>query len=331
DVPGHGRTVSLGSASRSGRSRPDCAGPNAGFRCIRDEGKRREKQPGMQLTTRLSAYVAMTKPLQTGLLLATGLAGYLSARPSAPGWGALVGVAGSLWLAISGSTLINMFCDRDIDACMGRTARRPIPTGRVSPREALWVGVVSVGAGLGWALAMSVPYGLVVLAGFFFDVVVYTLWLKRRTAWSIVWGGIAGGMPVLAGRTLRAGGLDAIGVLLAAAVVLWIPTHMVTFSIRHAEEYRRAGVPVLPNTLGECPARSVVAASSVAAVVTIAVAAYLVGLSAAALLVMWVLCGALVAAAAAGALRPSPALDFGLYKFASLYMLGTMALIAVGA
>jgi len=174
------------------------------------------------LQARGRAYWQMTKSLQTGLLLLTGLAGYFSARPGLrprSGWD-VVGLIGSLLLAISGSTVLNMWYDRDIDARMERTCWRPLPTGRVHPREAFLLGMGLSVLGVGWALAMNLWFGLIVFAGWFFDVVVYTIGLKRRTAWSIVWGGLAGGMPVLAGRTLALGHPDSIGVLLALAVLL---------------------------------------------------------------------------------------------------------------
>ena len=151
---------------------------------------------------RLRSYWTLIKSLQTGLLLVTGLAGYMSARCPVIAWQTMVGLTGSLFLAISGSTVLNMVYDRDIDLCMGRTCLRPLPPGRVSVREAVALGILLSVAGVAWALALSPLYGLVVFAGLFCDVVVYTLWLKRRTAWSIVWGGIAGGMPILAGRVL---------------------------------------------------------------------------------------------------------------------------------
>ena len=86
-------------------------------------------------------------------------------------------------------------------------------------------------------------------AGLFFDVVIYTLWLKRRTPWSIVWGGISGGMPILAGRVLAVGRIEWIGVVLALAVLFWIPTHILTFSMRYREDYANAGIPTIPADL----------------------------------------------------------------------------------
>ncbi len=152
-------------------------------------------------------YWPLTKSLQTGLLLSTGLAGFMSARcPVLHGYDFL-GLGLSLFLAIAGSTILNMWYDRDLDAVMNRTHHRPLADGRVSPAEAVRLGLVLSALGVGLAMAMDLLYGLIVLAGLFFDVIVYTAWLKRRTGWSIVWGGIAGGMPILAGRSYGIGGV----------------------------------------------------------------------------------------------------------------------------
>src|SRR5690606_24655422 len=117
----------------------------------------------------------------------------------------------TLFLAISGSTVLNMVYDRDIDGRMGRTSRRPIPSGQVSTSEALVLGVLLSTLGVGGALLLDPWYGIVVGAGLTCDVMVYTVWLKRRTPWSILWGGIAGGMPILAGRTLGTGQVELVG------------------------------------------------------------------------------------------------------------------------
>ena len=112
---------------------------------------------------------------------------------------------------------------------------------------------------MGWAVLLSPLYGLVVFAGLFFDVVVYTIWLKRRTPYSIIIGGLSGGMPVLAGRALAVGQIDAVGMLLALAVLFWIPTHIMTFSIRHKEDYASAGVPTFPSAYGVAATRTIIA------------------------------------------------------------------------
>ena len=281
------------------------------------------------ITTRLRAYWTLIKSLQTGLLLVTGLAGYASARPTASvhTW---LAMAGSLFLTISGSTVLNMMIDRDIDGLMKRTASRPLPSGTVGMNEAFCIGLALTWLGASWALALNPLYGLVVSAGVFVDVGVYTLWLKRRTPWSILWGGVAGGMPILAGRVLGAGQMDLAGLLLALAVLLWIPTHMMTFGIKYAEDYARAGVPVFPNVYGERVSRLMIAVSTAGAVVVMLAAMRLTGLATQTLYTAGGLGAMLLVFAVASVAHRSPRLNFMLYKLASLYMLGSMLLIMAG-
>ncbi len=286
----------------------------------------------MELLGRLKAYWKMTKSLQTGLLMLTGLAGYFSAQPGmyGPPYEIFVLMA-TLYLTIAGSTVLNMWYDRDIDARMNRTCWRPLPTGKVSPSEALALGLLMVAAGLVWAFAVRPLYAAILFAGVFFDVVVYTIWLTRRTAWSILWGGISGAMPVLAGRTLGTGRIDEVGILLALAVLFWIPTHIVTFAMRYDADYRAAGVPTIPRVYGFRFAYGMVAVSAILAAASIILAAWRIQVSAGAFQTLLVLSVTLLFLALSNAFRPNPRLNFALFKFASLYMLGSMMLIAWGA
>jgi len=185
--------------------------------------------------------------------------------------------------------------------------------------------------GVGWTLAIDILYGIIVFAGLFFDVVVYTMWLKRRTAWSIVWGGIAGGMPVLAGRVLGIGYIDWIGVMLTLAVLFWIPTHILTFSMRYNEDYKLAGVPTFPSTYGFQTTRVVISISSMMAALAMGIAAYGVGLSWGFLRLIVVLSGGLLILAIGSMIRPSERTNFGLFKYASLYMLLAMVMLVAEA
>ncbi len=272
-------------------------------------------------------YWTLIKSLQTGLLLITGLAGFMSSRCPITGWQTFLMLAGSLFLAISGSTVLNMWYDRDIDARMKRTCWRPLPTGEVTPNEGLLLGLILSALGIGWALSIDLLYGLVVFAGLFFDVVVYTIWLKRRTAWSIIWGGISGGMPVLAGRVLGTGSFDWIGIMLALAVLFWIPTHILTFSMRYHEDYKNAGVPTFPSTYGFQATRVTISIASIIAALMMGAAAYGIGMHVGYLRLMAVLSAGLFLLATSSAIKPSERINFGLFKYASLYMLSAMLLV----
>ena len=284
------------------------------------------------ISTRQSAirrYWPLIKSLQTGLLLATGIAGYLSAHSPNGSWLTFFGMIGSLFLAISGSTVLNMAYDRDIDSVMKRTCWRPLPSGQVSVREAVLLGSILSALGIGWALALAPLYGTVVFAGLFFDVVVYTAWLKRRTPYAILIGGLAGGMPVLAGRVLAIGYIDAVGVMLALGVLFWIPTHIMTFSMRHFDDYRAAGIPTFPAAYGFYATRVVIAIASLAAALVMAGVAATIGVQTGLMWLLGLLGVGLLALAILGVVRPSPRASFALFKYASVYMLGAMLIVAL--
>ena len=279
-------------------------------------------------THKLRLYWPLIKGFQTGLLLSTGLAGYLSAHTAVEPR-ILLGLAATLFLAISGSTILNMWYDCDIDTVMNRTHNRPLAAGKVSRREALGLGLILSLAGVGGALAMDARYGWIVFAGLFFDVVVYTIWLKRRTCWSIVWGGISGGMPILAGRTMAIGEIDLIGLLLAMAVLFWIPTHILTYSMRYFADYQAAKVPTFPSVYGFESTRAIIALSAIIAAASIGVAGVMIGVQAGVLRLMVVLSSGLLLLSFATLLRPSERMNFSLFKYASIYMLSTIILLSV--
>jgi protoheme IX farnesyltransferase len=276
-----------------------------------------------------SRYWPLIKSLQTFLLLTTAMAGFFSVHPAHAATRAILAMAGSMFLAISGSTVLNMWLDRDIDAIMQRTCNRPLAAHTILPFQAFIFGVVLSIAGTMWAFILSPIYGLVVSAGIFCDVFIYTLWLKRRTPWSIMLGGISGGIPVIAGRILALGYIDWVGVLLLLAVLFWIPTHILTFSMKYYEDYQAAHVPTIASTYGFHFTRLIIAISSVLAAMSMGLAAYWVGISAGGLSLLGVLGTSLLILALTSVIRPSDKLNFRLFKYASLYMLGAMLILAI--
>jgi protoheme IX farnesyltransferase len=281
-----------------------------------------------KIKTKARSYLPLIKSLQTGLLLSTGIAGYLSAH-TALDLGILLSLTGSLFLAISGSTILNMWYDKDIDTVMNRTHNRPLASGKVSKQEAFWLGLFLSFVGVGWAVMQDSLFGLLVFAGLFFDVVVYTIWLKRRTSWSIVWGGISGGMPILAGRALAIGHIDLVGILLMMAVVFWIPTHILTFNMRYFNDYRTARVPTFPSRYGFEATRAIIALSAILAAASIGVAGVMIGIQAGALRLMAVLSTGLLLLSFATVFRPSEQANFSLFKYASIYMLASMIMLSL--
>ncbi len=283
-----------------------------------------------QILSKLKLYWPMIKSLQTGLLLVTGITGYVSSRCPVMNWQTFLGLVGSLFLAISGSTILNMVYDRDIDAKMKRTAHRTLPSGNINVNEALILGLSVSFIGIFWAFKMDFLYGLVVFAGLFIDVVIYTIWLKRRTHWSIVWGGISGGMPILAGRVLGAGEIDTIGILFTMAILLWIPTHILTFSGKYFDDYTRAGIPTFQSAYGHKKTQIIIAISSLSAALAIGMGAFAIGLSWGYLRLLAVLATGVVGMALYSVYNPSEKINFGLFKYASMFMLGSMIMVTLG-
>jgi protoheme IX farnesyltransferase len=283
------------------------------------------------LAVKLRAYLSLIKYMQTGLLVITGLAGYMSGQPTNLSWSIVSTLFGSLFLTVGGSTVVNMVIDRDIDGIMQRTSKRPLPTGVVKTKEGLILGSIMIGCGTAVALRISHPYTIVILAGVFFDVIIYTHWLKRRTPWAIVWGGIAGGMPILAGRTAATGSPDITGILLALAVLLWIPTHILTLSMKYADDYANAKVPVIPNHYGEKTTRLLIGLSTSGAILVMLGVAYMLDINPMALWIARGLGGMLFFFTLASIIHPTSKLNFIVYKLASLYMLGSMILLIAAA
>jgi protoheme IX farnesyltransferase len=199
-------------------------------------------------------YVELTKPkVQSLLLLTTVCTMELAGDPSV-GLIALTVLGG--YLSAGGAGAVNHYFDRDIDGMMARTANRPVPSGRVSPRAALIYGIVL--ATLSFALLTSTVNLLaasLAFSGFLGYVFVYTIWLKRRTPQNIVIGGAAGAIPPLVGWAAVTGGLGGMPIYLFAVVFFWTPPHFWALSLLMKEEYARVGVPMLPVVRGETETR----------------------------------------------------------------------------
>ncbi len=278
-----------------------------------------------------SNYLPLIKGRQTVLLVTTGLAGYMSAYPLTFLSWRLFQLLGTLFLTISGSTIINMWFDRDIDARMQRTCHRPLVTNQVKANETLFLGLALLVLGLGWSLSLSLVYCSIALVGIFFELVIYTFWLKRRTAWSVVLGGIAGGMPILGGRVLATGKVDGIGLLLALIVVLWIPTHNLSFAILRLDDYQRAGVPTFPSVYGFGATYRLIAFSSV--LLAIIMTVFLIRIEFVPI-ILYVLIGfqlGLVGLAFMAWMRASAELSASLFKYATIYLLCCMVVLVVNA
>ena len=146
-----------------------------------------------------------------------------------------------------------------------------------------------------------------------------------------MWGGVSGGMPILAGRALGVGEIDWISIVLALGILFWIPIHILTFSMRHAADYRAAGVPTFVSTYGFSVTRFTIAVSSLLAALAIGFAGWGIGMDWGFLRLLGVLSGGLLVLAANTLFRPSERVNFGLFKYASVYMLAAMLLVVIEA
>jgi protoheme IX farnesyltransferase len=147
----------------------------------------------------------------------------------------------------AGANTITCYIDRDIDAAMERTRRRPIPSGRIDPPErALYWGLFLSVTSLGLALSINFLSFLAILLGLLDNIVVYSLLAKRRSPLNIIWGSFSGGLPALFGWTAVTNRVDWLPILVGAIVVLWTPTHIWNLAIYYSEDYRKARVPMLP-------------------------------------------------------------------------------------
>lgn len=199
----------------------------------------------------LRQYLLLTKPRVISLLLFTTIAAMFAAAPGWPGLDLLASVAVGGAMAAGAANCINMAIERDLDLRMKRTARRPTCTDAIPPRNALLVGF---GLGVGsfallWWRA-NLAAATLALAGLVCYVNVYTLMLKRRTWQNIVIGGAAGAFPPLVGWAAVRGDLDVLALYLFAIVFLWTPVHFWALALMIQDDYRAAGVPMLPVVKG---------------------------------------------------------------------------------
>lgn len=197
------------------------------------------------------AFVALTKPRIIELLLITTVPVMFLAEQAVPSIWLVLATCFGGYLSAGGANALNMYIDRDIDALMDRTAQRPLVTGMVSPRECLVFGIsLGVVSTLFFGLLINWLSAALSLGALLFYVVVYTMILKRRTAQNIVWGGIAGCMPVLIGWSAVKNEVSWAAVILFLVIFFWTPPHYWPLSMKVKDDYARVGVPMLPVVAG---------------------------------------------------------------------------------
>lgn len=203
----------------------------------------------MTVGNQVRNYYELTKPKIWYLLVFTAFAAALTASLLFD-----ISVQPLTWMLIIGgiaagsaaADTLTSFNDRDIDAVMDRTRERPIPSGRVSPRNALVFGLILAVISLIFAWFISIWAFALMLFGLFDNIIVYSKWLKRRSQTNIILGGFSGGAPALIGYVAVTTQNIEIGLVMAGLVFLWIPTHIWSLALHVKKDYTKAGIPMLP-------------------------------------------------------------------------------------
>jgi len=211
--------------------------------------------PAPALPAEWRDFLALTKPRVMTLVVFTGLCGLLAAPARIH---PVLGFTAILCIAVGAGACgaLNMWYEADLDVHMKRTRDRPLPAGRMDRQAALHFGVaLGVGAVAVMGLAVNLLAAAILAVSILFYVVVYTVWLKRRTPQNIVIGGAAGAFPALIGWAAATGRIDVLPVLMFALVFLWTPPHFWALALYVRPDYAAAGVPMLPVVAGEATTR----------------------------------------------------------------------------
>ena len=198
---------------------------------------------------RFKNYFELTKPKIWYLLVFTSFGSAVTASllfhiPIQPiTWVFLLGgvAAGS-----AAADTLTGYNDRDIDAIMDRTKDRPLPSGRIAPKDALIFGLTLAGISLVLAWFVNIWAFILMALGLIDNIIIYSKWLKRKSQWNIILGGFSGGAPALIGYIAVTTQHIELGLVMAGLVFLWIPTHIWSLSLHVKKDYKKAGVPMLP-------------------------------------------------------------------------------------
>lgn len=223
----------------------------------------RLKDTGIRLSEATAGdFFALLKPRVMALAVFTAFVG-LMAAPGATNPVIAVIAIGAIAIGAGAAGALNMWYDADIDALMSRTSKRPVPSGRVTPGEALGFGVVlsalsvmTLGVLVGWLAASLLAFTI------FFYVVIYTMWLKRSTPQNIVIGGAAGALPPVIGWAAATGAIGVESLILFLIIFLWTPPHFWALALFKVGDYAAAGIPMMPNVAGQASTRKQIFAYS---------------------------------------------------------------------
>ncbi|HMA57611.1 MAG TPA: heme o synthase [Pseudolabrys sp.] len=276
-------------------------------------------------------YFALMKPRVMSLVVFTALVGLAVAPGSLH---PITGFTALLCIAVGAGAAgaLNMWYDADVDAVMTRTARRPVPMGRVQPGEALAFGLTLAGFAVA-TLGLLVNWLAAGLLGFtiFFYVAVYTAWLKRATPQNIVFGGAAGAFPPMIGWAAATGTLSLEPVLLFLIIFFWTPPHFWALALYRTNDYARAGIPMLPVVSGDTSTRRQILVYTLI-LVPLGIAPWLLGYAGALYGTTAVVSGAIMLALGLRVLRERPPAEResrNLFAFSVLYLFLLFAVLLV--
>jgi protoheme IX farnesyltransferase len=281
---------------------------------------------------RVSAYFALTKPRIIELLLVTTLPAMVVAAGGWPSTWLVVATLVGGALSAGGANAINCYIDRDIDEIMPRTRRRPIPSHRVEPANALVFGsVLGVVAFLFLWATVNLLAAVLSAAALLFYVFVYTLGMKRTTPQNIVIGGAAGAMPVLVGWAAVTGRVELPAVAMFAIVFYWTPPHFWALAMRYEKDYAAAGVPMMPVVYGKSETTKHILLYSIL-LFAVCLVLFSVGrMGLVYLTATVVLNGAFIAWAVRLWRKPTPTIAWGLFRFSIYYLALLFAAMAIDA
>jgi protoheme IX farnesyltransferase len=273
-----------------------------------------------------AGFLALTKPRLLPLVLFSALPALVMAAGDWPPLAAVAAILIGTSLTAGSANALNSYLERERDARMQRTARRPLPAGLMRPAHALWFGLAigALGTAILW-IAATPAAALIGLAALLFYVFVYTLWLKPRTPFAVVVGGVSGAIAPLIADAALDGAVGAPGLILFALIFLWQPPHFYAIALYRKDDYARAGFPMLHDRIGEDATRRRILAW-IAALLPVSLLPVPLGLLGAPYAVAAALLGAGFAAAAVALWRRrTPEAARRLFLVSLLYLMGTFA------
>ncbi|HAJ95967.1 MAG TPA: protoheme IX farnesyltransferase [Actinobacteria bacterium] len=203
------------------------------------------------MCSRIKYYIILSKPCLVYLLFFTGFAAMVIAGSIyGYNWTGTAILSAAIILGVMGSNAMTNFVDREMDIIMERTKKRPIPAGKIKPRHAFIYSLIMVIAGILLAGYVNIWSALFILMGFINSAIIYNWLTKRKTPANIILGAPAGGFPVLAGWIGISGRLEALPLLLFILIMIWTPIHIWSLAYFYKEDYKKAGIPMLPVIIG---------------------------------------------------------------------------------